>query len=270
MVAPQRAHVVVPLADLRASTDAAAELVDQVHYAEQLTVLASRDGWHFVQAVEDHYFGWIEGRAVIVFSGPRRGGRQVGVTLAPIYRAADMASEVLGYLPVGTLLAPAGEQDEGAFVKVALGRPRPTPHQDPSEGYVALANAVEVADVPHRPPTAHDLIATAEAFLGVPYLWGGTTAIGLDCSGFVEQVYRLNGIRLDRDADQQATEGREVGVPQPGDLIFFGAKSVTHVALATGERTFLHAPQTGAFVERSELSPARNVLAIRRYLPDPA
>ena len=55
---------------------------------------------------------------------------------------------------------------------------------------------------------------------------------------------------------------------RPGDLFFFGDERVTHTAIATGEREFLHAPQSGAVVERAALSPARNLRAIRRYLPD--
>jgi cell wall-associated NlpC family hydrolase len=81
-------------------------------------------------------------------------------------------------------------------------------------------------------------------------------------------VYRLNGVGLDRDADQQAVEGRAVTATRPGDLLFFGDERITHTAIATGEREFLHAPQSGAIVERSTLTPARNVRAIRRYLPD--
>ncbi len=275
MVVPPRGYVAVPVADLHAEADERSELVDQVHYAEQLTVLASREGWHFVQAVEDHYFGWIAEDGVIVFPAPSRPqGRRVGVTVAPVHRAADASSEILGYLPAGTLLAPAGEQDEGEFVQVALGRPSPMP-RGPSLGYVAISDAAEAATLAHRPPTSADLIRTAEAFLGVPYLWGGTTALGIDCSGFVQQVYRLNGIRLDRDADQQSLEGRPVEVARAGDLVFFspargdpGAERVTHVALATGERTFLHAPEAGARVELGELpAEGRAPRAIRRYLP---
>lgn len=135
-------------------------------------------------------------------------------------------------------------------------------------GWVSLDATVLYDELPHRPPTANDLIATAEAFLGVPYLWGGTTALGMDCSGYVQQVYRLNGIRLDRDADQQAMEGRPVEGARAGDLLFFGDARVTHVGLAIGDGTFLNAPEKGAFVERSAQGD-RKLRAIRRYLPDP-
>jgi cell wall-associated NlpC family hydrolase len=121
--------------------------------------------------------------------------------------------------------------------------------------------------LPQRYPTPADLIATAESFLGIPYLWGGTSAHGIDCSGLTQRVYFLNGVGLDRDADQQALGGRPVDVARPGDLFFFGKERVTHTAIATGERTFIHAPQSGKSVQRGELTDMSPLRATRRYLP---
>ena len=264
MVVPPYGIVLAPIADLRAAPADDSELVDQVHYREMTRVLASRAGWHYVQA-EDHYLGWIHADAVDAVPGSHD-GRLVGRTLAPVHREADASSEVIGHLPAGTALAsrrPPYVDGPWVWEDVRVG----DAHESGVRGYVSLDDSVEVATLPHRPPTADDLIATAEAFLGVPYLWGGTSGLGIDCSGYVQQVYRLNGLRLDRDAHQQAVEGRPVDVPAPGDLIFFGSGSVTHVALATGERTFLNAPEAGRKVEYGELGQGRNVLAIRRYLP---
>lgn len=256
MVWPPLATVTAPIADLRASPDAGSELVDQLHHHELPRVLASRDGWHFVQA-EDHYFGWIASEAVrVVPALPER--RIVAVTLAPIRREPDASSDTIGLLPAGTPLGRFHPSPDGPWLYADVGGER---------GFVSLDDSTPIAELPHRPPTADDLLATAEAFIGVPYLWGGTTGLGLDCSGYVQQVYRLNGLRLDRDAHQQAMEGRPVEVPARGDLIFFGAQSVTHVGLATSERTFLNNRQQGTKVELSELGPGWNVLAIRRYLP---
>lgn len=111
-----------------------------------------------------------------------------------------------------------------------------------------------------------DLIATARAFLGTPYLWGGTSGHGIDCSGFVQQVYRLNGVGLDRDADQQALEGRAVDTPIAGDLLFFGSPAVTHVAMSLGGDDFIHAPRRGGFVEEGKIGADRVPVSIRRYL----
>jgi cell wall-associated NlpC family hydrolase len=84
----------------------------------------------------------------------------------------------------------------------------------------------------------------------------------------VQQVYRLNGVALPRDADQQAMLGRRVEEARAGDLMFFGAQSVTHVALATSAKEFIHAPMKGGVVEHGRLGGDRNLLGIRRYLPD--
>lgn len=105
------------------------------------------------------------------------------------------------------------------------------------------------------PPHPGAVVTTARRFLGVPYLWGGCSPLGLDCSGFVQLVYRLHGVGLPRDARQQAREGAPVpitagasdGVPAlaPGDAVFFHAEGrpekINHVGLALGDGRFIHA-----------------------------
>jgi cell wall-associated NlpC family hydrolase len=90
-----------------------------------------------------------------------------------------------------------------------------------------------------------DLVGTARRFLGIPYLWGGMTPLGVDCSGFVSQVYGVNGYGLLRDAHQQFDDPRARAVEKdglrPGDLVFFGKTKITHVGLYVGEGRFIHA-----------------------------
>jgi hypothetical protein len=255
MVAPQRLSVTRGSVDVRAEPRDDSELVDQMHYGEPGAILARRSGWAFIQA-DDHYFGWIPEAAAAAQPSTYAGHRLVSAPLADVHEKPEAASPVVDRLPVGTWLEVHPRLDKRGWLWVPA-------------GWVALDETVLHDELPRRAPTADDLLATAEAFLGVPYLWGGTTALGIDCSGYVQQVYRLNGIRLDRDADQQAMEGRPVDEVRAGDLLFFGDARVTHVGMSTGDGMFFHAPQSGAFVERGTQG-ARKLQAIRRYLPDPA
>lgn len=97
-------------------------------------------------------------------------------------------------------------------------------------------------------PTGEELVRTARRFIGIPYLWGGTTPFGIDCSGFTQLVYKLNGINLLRDAGMQAKDQRGLSVTRTGltagDLIFFADQNdktrVNHVGMACGDGTFIH------------------------------
>ncbi len=269
-VLPPIAMVLSAVADVRATPSETSELVDQLHHKEWVRVLGQGTGWAYVQA-EDHYFGWVRDCELETLPGTPH-GRVVGPALARVHDEPDARSRVVGHLAAGTALPThqsPGVDGPWLGVHAWLGEEQQRKVAGPRvyAGFVSLDDVVSTDDFPRRAPTAADLLATAEAFLGVPYLWGGTTALGIDCSGFVQQVYRLNGIRLDRDAHQQAMEGRSVDVPAAGDLIFFGGERVTHVGLAATERTFINAPQAGAKVRYDELPAGRNVLAIRRYLP---
>jgi gamma-D-glutamyl-L-lysine dipeptidyl-peptidase len=259
MVSPPVAIVRRDLADLRAAPSADSELVDQPHYGENVTVLGESGDWRYVQGA-DQYFGWAHLDDLAVLTGVAE-RFLVAVALGDVRDAARADAAVIARLPVGTSLPPIPHDHPDGWRETHLGPGWRT-------GYVALADLVDVRLLPHRYPTADDYLKTAESFIGVPYLWGGTTALGLDCSGLVQQVYRLNGVALPRDADQQAMLGRRVEKARAGDLLFFGAEAVTHVALATSESEFIHAPMTGGVVERSRLGQGRILRGIRRYMPD--
>ena len=253
MVAPPRSVVVIGVASFRAEPDDSAELVDQAHYGEHVTRLAERGDWYFAQGL-DLYLGWIRAADVRAFTSQTPVQRIVAVPLAPVRSRPAVDGAVIDELPAGSVLVrhPAA----GDWLEVGDDR------------YVRLDDTVETTSLPQRYPMGDDLVATAGSFVGAPYLWGGTSAHGIDCSGLTQQVYRLNGVGLARDADQQALGGRPVGRARPGDLFFFGAERVTHTGIATGETTFIHAPQAGQHVQPGELGPDRSRLrAIRRYLP---
>jgi gamma-D-glutamyl-L-lysine dipeptidyl-peptidase len=86
-----------------------------------------------------------------------------------------------------------------------------------------------------------DPVDVARCYLGTPYLWGGMTERGIDCSGLVHMAYRRVGRLVPRDADQQEEAGQEVVKPQPGDLVTYGGKEADHIAFWLGDGRILHA-----------------------------
>ena len=105
--------------------------------------------------------------------------------------------------------------------------------------------------------TGADVVRTGHLFDGLPYLWGGTSGFGFDCSGFTHLVYAMRGVTIPRDADAQARAGTPVvrADLQPGDLVFFASNGfVHHVGIYVGNNTMLHAPQTGSVVSLVSLS----------------
>jgi SH3-like domain-containing protein len=258
MVWPDVAIVRRDVADLRAMPSVDSELVDQAHYGENVEILGESGDWRYVQGA-DQYFGWVYLDDLAAFTGFTE-KHVVAVLLADVRDAPRGHAEVIARLPAGTSV-PATVASPDGWREIHLGPGWRT-------GYVARTDLVDIRQLPHHYPTAADYLKTAESFIGIPYLWGGTTALGLDCSGLVQQVYRLNGVALPRDADQQAMLGRRVEKARAGDLMFFGADSVTHVVLATSATEFIHAPMKGGVVEHSRLGGDRKLLGIRRYLPD--
>ena len=101
------------------------------------------------------------------------------------------------------------------------------------------------------------LVNTAKKYLGVPYVWGGTSPKGFDCSGLVQYVCRQNGISVPRVAASQKGAGTPVSRAnlQPGDLVFFGnGGRISHVGIYVGNGNMIHAPQTGDVVKISSIN----------------
>ena len=168
--------------------------------------------------------------------------------------------------------------EEGDWYKVEL--------PDARAGFLPKKAAADYAAWKQaRQPTAENIERTARTFIGRPYLWGGNSPKGLDCSGFTKTVFFLNGINLMRDASQQAEQGVTVpldfGQLKKGDLLFFGSPArhgtperIGHVGIYLGDKLFIHSSE---MVHISSLDPEspihdenwiRTLVRARRILPD--
>lgn len=230
--------IAVGVADVRREPDATSELVTQALLGVRATVRAESDNWCQVQLPD--YEGWMH--ATKLAEPPAATDRVAVVTTlqTPIY--LDAAGEHLyDTAPVTTVLPVWDSNMTNGRVCVAL--------PGSARGWLdAAAVAIRAANEPFPRGTAEDALALARQMLGVPYLWGGTSPRGTDCSGLVQLCWRHSGITLRRDANQQYESIPYVaarGELRAGDLAFFARNGrIVHVGLMLDGRRMLHADGT--------------------------
>lgn len=241
-----RAVVAHNVVAMRAEPDGRAEQVSQALFGETVKVLRDQDEFAEIET-PDGYGGWSLARHLVILESDERYPNPAHAALVaplflPVHRARDIHSERITLLTLGTAVE-VGEGDVCAdLVAVRLPRGR--------TGYVE-GGALLVPQYPSLETLGPNLIVVARALIGVPYLWGGRTPFGIDCSGFVQRVYWLCGHTIPRDAYLQAQsdlfEPVERDALKPGDLVFFAGdrdprkRVITHVGMAMGDCRFIHA-----------------------------
>ncbi len=212
--------VTAPVADLRRQPRADAALDTQALRGEPVTLFDEDEGWSWVQLQGDGYVGYIPSEAL---GPPATSTHRVVANRTFVYPAADMKRAVVAALPMGARVAVSG--GDGAFSRLADG------------GFVFAAHLAPVA------AAAADFVAVAEQLLHVPYLWGGRTPLGIDCSGLVQASLDACGLAVPRDADlqeqaigQRLDEGA-VETLRRGDLVFWRG----HVGIMQDAQMMVHA-----------------------------
>jgi cell wall-associated NlpC family hydrolase len=263
--------VVIPVANMYSHPTDQSDVVSQAIYGTNVTLLTARGEWCRIQT-PDHYKGWVPSRhirLVQIGAGYATSGPTVRVEsiFANIYREPDVTRhQPVITVPFETRLElipdeiPPGEQntaDKKAEEKKTDATPAETHrHHDgwlqvrlPGKTVAWIQSSDVVTDP--QPLSIPDSIELAKRFLGLPYLWGGTSSFGFDCSGFTQMLLRARGFNMPRDADQQAAWTGLVAVErtdlQAGDLLFFGssARNITHTGMYIGEGQFIHDTTNG-------------------------
>ncbi len=273
----------VSVANVRGRPAHSAELVTQTIAGWPVRVLKQQSGWYLVHTEPEGYLGWIEELQLARVTPAERqawesGSRVIAAQPYAVLRAAPVAdADPVTDLVIGSVLRSVGAS--GDWIEALL--------PDGRRGFARAGEMLDYAAWKATWTATPDAIErTARQFMGVPYLWGGTSAKGFDCSGFVKTVMRMHGIEMARDTDQQALEGTAVTIDpgltqlRKGDLLYFrptpatdGPERITHAAIYVGNLEFIHA---SGLVRRNSFDPAspiysesllKRLARVRRVLP---
>jgi len=208
---------------LRAEPSDRSEQVSQVLFGEAFEIIEWKERWAKITTAADNYTGWID-RLQFAMLGHMAYKRLLQtpapITFKPVTQAWKILDNSVIYLPAGSSLA---------FL-------------EGTTSYIGDQKFEIIGEIGEP-----DLISNiAKSYLNAPYLWGGRTHFGIDCSGFTQIVYKMIGIGLRRDASLQALDGTPVGglaQVKLGDLAFFGAEEnrITHVGIMLNNGQIIHA-----------------------------
>ncbi|WOD43597.1 C40 family peptidase [Hwangdonia lutea] len=207
------------IVSLRLEPSDKSELISQVLYGEYFKVLEQRKSWSKIRLAFDNYEGWIDNKQYIEITEEQYHllNKEAPKLSLDLVEFVQDAHEQLYSIPLGSSL-------NGLSIL--------NHHFD---GNSNTNNA-----------SKSNLIKTSFLYLNTPYLWGGKTPFGIDCSGFTQMVYKLNGYKLLRAASQQATQGEALSFieeSEPGDLAFFDDNEgiITHVGIIMKDNYIIHA-----------------------------
>ncbi|MFN3135442.1 MAG: NlpC/P60 family protein [Candidatus Kryptonium sp.] len=221
------------------------EQTTQIILGETFDVLEIKDDWVRIRLHFDGYIGWVYKPQMALMDGDKfseymnKPKIEFISNFGFIYSKPDVNSVVLREVVVCSALNYLDSKD--GWLKVEL--------PDGTHGFIRKAQTRQFkTGVKKQNVNASDIIQTAKRFLGISYIWGGKTPKGFDCSGFVQTVYRINGIQLPRDSDMQWEVGEYIGKDfskfKKGDLLFFSSdgRRITHVGIFTGkDKEIIHA-----------------------------
>lgn len=218
---------------LSSAPRAGAPAVSEVLLGQRLEAFDEVGDWLRVRSGGDAYLGWLPTEATS--EGEYEATHQVVVLRAHLYSSPRVQGRILGRLSWGALLRVTEATGEWLRLELPGGRP----------AYAAATVLRPVSEVVRRP-----VLESWREFMGAPYVWGGTSAWGLDCSGFIQTLWRMAGNDIARDSDQQGRAGKKVDTAQAGDLALFPG----HIGLCLGADEIVHANASAMAVSVDRIS----------------
>ena len=211
---------------LRKEASDTSEMVSQLLFGDHFKVLEIKMNWLYIQLAFDGYQGWIDKKQVIEINESFYDTLQKEI---PIYQYEILHSITL---------------KDKSLMPISFGARLPF-YKDKQFKINELNFNLDTEVISGKQPKSN-LVETAFYYLNTPYLWGGKSIFGIDCSGFTQMVYRLNGYKLYRDASQQAKQGEVLSFieeSEPGDLAFFDNSDgfITHVGIILPNNYIIHA-----------------------------
>jgi cell wall-associated NlpC family hydrolase len=240
--------IVTAIADLRRLPSHDVSIDTQALLGECVTLYDEEEGWGWVQLARDGYVGYLSTAALV--DGTPQATHRVAVNRTLVYPWRDLKLPIADALPLGALVAV--RNIEGGFAQIT------------DAGYVYADHLVPIDE------KAADFVAVAERFLHAPYLWGGKTSLGIDCSGLVQLGLGEAGIIVPRDTDlQEKALGLDIdfddalGGLRRGDLVFWRG----HVGIMRDETSLLHANAHHMLVASEPLRDARDRILAKSGAP---
>jgi gamma-D-glutamyl-L-lysine dipeptidyl-peptidase len=237
----------ISVINIRKQPDDRAEMVSQALLGTPVRILKNEKSWLLIET-PDHYIGWtesysIEKMTVAEMTEWKHSKRVITLENSGwVYESPD-ESDLIGDIVAGCIFVKKAENQGYTEVRFPDGR----------EGYIRSKSVMDFNNWRvNINCTEENIVRSASTFIGLPYLWGGSSSKAVDCSGFSKTIYYLNGLILFRDASQQALHGLNVditsgyGQMKPGDLLFFGSMEnselhITHVAIYRGDSEYINA-----------------------------
>ena len=213
---------ILSIIPVRIDSNDKSEMTNQILFGEHFKILKEKKKWCFVQLEHDKYQGWICNKQFTYINKDEYDN----LSIENKFFAKNITSKIKDLNNQTIVLGSTLPSYSNKQIKVN------------NKIYNFYAPTYQRRDI------KQDLIKLAYKFLNTPYLWGGRTIFGIDCSGFTQLVYRLNGINIPRDAYQQAEVGskiKDIKNINASDLAFFGNQKITHVGIILKNNNIIHA-----------------------------